>query len=453
MTQIKNTEVYGLEESIIRSGYPMQIGEPADILDQASNLTYWLGFDLLKIVLTERGKQTPDLSKYGIRQCCICNDPNNIRVYKNKNYCATHYNQIIKHGTCRGSWYDRNPVEYFPDKVEIILTDKNLEERGRAIVDPEDYFKVMPYRWAYTNNYAKNSKIGFMHRLIMGSVDPSMVVDHINGDRLDNRKINLRVCSHENNCKNRAIAAKDTKTISGVSWSTEKKKWASYIQVDGKYTALGRFTDYDLAVKTRLEAEKRYYREFSPNQHLFEAYGITPLPDTLITFYRPEGLDFTEAYRHAKRAVSLGSSETSSGHANYLSGIVVNFDLKAPLYMWKQLQRYHFLQIISSQSTMHRIAHMNIREMCNEYIYPEVIDYVVDLQKKYLEDKSTENFAALIANIPSGLEYTAGMTTNYLQLATIYKQRRQHKLTEWQYFCDWIEGLPYFSELVLKHIP
>lgn len=191
-----------------------------------------------------------------------------------------------------------------------------------------------------------------------------------------------------------------------------------------------------------------------------------------------------------KRSCSLGSVTQGSGHDCFLKGITVTFDLKYSLYFTKQLQRYHFIDFISSQSTMHSITKMNIEDSCNKYVESKVIEvvkYWVDLYNKFdeisVEQKDCpidsfmkeafnmekpkvikyvkyndeielltkyDIFMKVISNVPAGFEYWAGMTTNYLQLKSIYFQRKNHKLKEdWGYFCDWIEKLPMFRELVI----
>lgn len=168
-----------------------------------------------------------------------------------------------------------------------------------------------------------------------------------------------------------------------------------------------------------------------------------------------------------KRACNLGTTHVGEGHDNFLNGIIVQFDIYAPLYMWKQLQRYHFLDFISSQSTMHRLTKFNIKEQCvsdvDELIlnrYQELLDYYNLLveESKTVEDKSTHTFMitktwrTLVASLPCGFVLGATMTTNYRQLKTIYNQRKHHKLNEWHEFCSWCESLPSFQELCLSRV-
>lgn len=147
------------------------------------------------------------------------------------------------------------------------------------------------------------------------------------------------------------------------------------------------------------------------------------------------------------RAERLGATNSGSGHDCYLKGIIYQADVTAPQYWWIQFQRYHFADIVSSQSKMHRITKMNLDEQCNEYVLPETKDILQKLVDKYNSNKTSDNFQKIIANTPMGLELKARITTNYLQLKTIYNQRRNHKLQEWQYFCDELEQLPKFLSL------
>lgn len=165
-----------------------------------------------------------------------------------------------------------------------------------------------------------------------------------------------------------------------------------------------------------------------------------------------------------KRACNLGNTKSGEGHDQFLTGIIVQFDLYAPLYMWKQLQRYHFLDFISSQSTMHRLTKFDIKEQCvedtDEVIlnrYQELLDRYNDIDSykdpsnvESLKEIKNKVWRTLVASLPSGFVLGATMTTNYRQLKTIYNQRKHHKLKEWHEFCAWCESLPYFKELCLR---
>lgn len=151
-----------------------------------------------------------------------------------------------------------------------------------------------------------------------------------------------------------------------------------------------------------------------------------------------------------KSTTKLASCDTGTGHDNFLNGIIVQFELTFSIKAWTEAQRYHFLDFISSQSTMHRISQFDIRTQCNEYVDEAIIKRVEELKEIYLRTKSPEDYLKLLNNVPTGFQLAAGMTTNYRQLKTILQQRETHRLPEWREFCKWIRTLPHFEELCLK---
>lgn len=88
-----------------------------------------------------------------------------------------------------------------------------------------------------------------------------MVVDHINGNTLDNRRSNLRVVTHKQNLRHRARGANRNNAVGvrGVSWDKERKKFLAGIRVDGKRLNLGRFDSLDAAVAARSAASVKFY--------------------------------------------------------------------------------------------------------------------------------------------------------------------------------------------------
>lgn len=152
------------------------------------------------------------------------------------------------------------------------------------------------------------------------------------------------------------------------------------------------------------------------------------------------------------RGSRLGASHPGAGHDNFLKGILVHVDVTAPLYWWKQAQRYHWFDFISSQSTMHCLLKFDVRTQCVKGTNPSIIDIIVKMIEEYnalpTEDPNKINkWRELVASLPSGFCLGATMTTNYQQLKTMYLQRRYHKLNEWHIFAKWCESLPHFIEL------
>ena len=151
---------------------------------------------------------------------------------------------------------------------------------------------------------------------------------------------------------------------------------------------------------------------------------------------------------------ALAQSGTGEGHDQWLTGVVVQFDLTFSNKGWVEAERYHFLDFVSSQSTMHRIAKFNLDEVYDmEYVDSRIVEIMKEKVQEYnaMEDGELKKhkYLEVLYNNPAGFKITAGMTTNYRQLKTIYKQRRNHRLPEWREFCKWIETLPH-SELITE---
>lgn len=147
-------------------------------------------------------------------------------------------------------------------------------------------------------------------------------------------------------------------------------------------------------------------------------------------------------YGRAKRLSKCGTGE---GHDNFLSGIVVAGSLSVPLKALVQLERYHFFQIVSCTSTMHR-GNTGAGVFTNYTPYESMEAYDIAVCE-YNETPTPYTKNAMLDSIPGGWYYQLGFVTNYLQLKTIYKQRRNHQYEWWQEFCDEIEALPY-SEFI-----
>lgn len=145
---------------------------------------------------------------------------------------------------------------------------------------------------------------------------------------------------------------------------------------------------------------------------------------------------------------SLALSPKGEGHDQFLTGIRVNFDLTFTVKAWTEAERYRFLEFVSSQSTMHRIARFELNEQYCEYVDRRMIDIMNELKERYNETQSKEDYLKLLYSNPCGFKLTARMTTNYRCLKTIYAQRKNHRLPEWRELCKWIETLPYADELI-----
>lgn len=132
----------------------------------------------------------------------------------------------------------------------------------------EDYDKIKNYCWnkdthGYYKTLYKGQKI-YLHRLIMGlGKNKKILVDHINHNLADNRKDNLRITDATHNLMNSITRSDNTSTIRGVSFDNKRNTWNARINVYGKEINLGKYKDFDEAVRVRKEAEEKYFGEYS----------------------------------------------------------------------------------------------------------------------------------------------------------------------------------------------
>lgn len=138
-----------------------------------------------------------------------------------------------------------------------------------AIVDDEDYERLMLHKWFCSGGYAarkirKGLKITEekMHRVIVDALD-GVEVDHVNGDKLDNRRGNLRVCTHEQNMANRRKHRNNTSGYTGVVWLKDQRCWRAEIKVGGRKRYLGRFDNAEDAAKAYDAAALQLKGEFA----------------------------------------------------------------------------------------------------------------------------------------------------------------------------------------------
>ena len=162
-----------------------------------------------------------------------------------------------------------------PKKLNEIIVEGDIAKiicyrKGEAyevLIDAEDVDKVKDYTWnvhskrLYCYTLLNKSNTG-LHRYIMNAPE-GMVVDHINGDTLDNRKCNLRICTQQENLMNRPKPKNNTSGRKGVYWDKTYNKWKVCIKINGKQKHLAYFDNKEDAVKLREEAEAKYFGEYA----------------------------------------------------------------------------------------------------------------------------------------------------------------------------------------------
>ena len=159
-------------------------------------------------------------------------------------------------------------------------------------------------------------------------------------------------------------------------------------------------------------------------------------------------------------------------HGKWARQVFVSMDITAPLYWWKEMDTYKVGTTANSQSTMHRLAANPITIDCFETdnmvadlelydlnpnkdikaIWTELIQVCEDLRQKYNETKDARYWKELVRILPEGYLQTRTWTANYAVLRTIYHQRKNHKLTEWQTFLDEVvNNLPQGKEFIVDN--
>lgn len=179
----------------------------------------------------------------------------------NGKYCTKHYNQIARYGHVKiRTAFDKNEIVENEDYAEIILYNKDNIEKARAKIDNEDVDKIRNYKWNFSNYVYTNinKKHISLHRIITNTINEpdkyNNLIDHINGDVLDNRKSNLRICSPSENAYNRHNKVKGYTSFK----SGNKIYYRAYIYKNNKCINLGNFTNEEDAIKARKEAEIKY---------------------------------------------------------------------------------------------------------------------------------------------------------------------------------------------------
>jgi hypothetical protein len=145
-----------------------------------------------------------------------------------------------------------------------------------ALVDDDDYENLIRFRW-YAHRcpnqdyfYARcgipfngGTKQVLMHRMILGSTDPQIGVDHINCNSLDNRKANLRIADKKQNGSNTGKRRVNTSGYKGVSFHSASGKWLAQIVADKKWRYLGLHGTPELAHRAYCKAAEELHGEYA----------------------------------------------------------------------------------------------------------------------------------------------------------------------------------------------
>lgn len=159
---------------------------------------------------------------------------------------------------------------------------------------------------------------------------------------------------------------------------------------------------------------------------------------------RYAGLAFAGSYESVKQPkmdtlLKLGKAPVGSGHDCFLKGIIVPHIITAPQEFFMQWQRYHFHDIVTSSSKRHSIQRFDFSVLLDNCGF-KYVEELNNMQTRLLNGEDVKQ--QLIAMLPCSFPLTAHVVSNYLQLKTIYYQRKNHESKHWKEYCEWIKKLP-----------
>ena len=195
-----------------------------------------------------------------------------IRMY-GYTLCSKHMHQLFEHG----EFLDNNPrtekdLNDFVIEGDIAIFNvynSRSDKVGEFIIDREDVDLIRYHKWRkdtnnriITGNCTNKNPRRELSRFLLGVTDENLVVDHKDGNPLNNRKSNLRICTQAENKMNLAMTTNNTSGFIGVCWDKQRKRWAPEIRCGHKRWHLGRFDKFEEAVYARYYAEVQLFGEF-----------------------------------------------------------------------------------------------------------------------------------------------------------------------------------------------
>lgn len=208
-------------------------------------------------------------------KCCVDGCQNEAKQKyggDNKYYCGKHLHHMYRYGKI----LERtrlSPNDFIIDDIDssiayIVVYDNKNNIKNKVMIDTEDLGKISTYKWHINDStgYCRTSNKevnNSLHRFLLNLDDfDGDYVDHVNGDKLDNRKCNLRIVTNQQNHFNLTNNGLGNNNRKGVSFRKDRNKWRAYITINGKQIPLGLFETEEEAIKVRIEAEKKYFKEY-----------------------------------------------------------------------------------------------------------------------------------------------------------------------------------------------
>lgn len=209
-------------------------------------------------------KYVPYIQHY----CEICGSKHHVNTLCGKYLCKKHYNQIYRKGYIYDTIYDPNQFSFDDDYCYITIKDKKYS------IDREDYDKISKYKWHVdVGGYCvtKGSEISKGKNIDISNVifdDYKNMYDHINNDRTNNKKINLRKITTQQNAMNMSVKNTNTTGVTGIIKRVSSGKWVSRITYNYKNISLGNYVSFNEAVIARIKGECKYFKEYGNNYNI-----------------------------------------------------------------------------------------------------------------------------------------------------------------------------------------
>lgn len=212
-------------------------------------------------------KNNPNAYQEKPKHCSVCDSPVSAH-FENKPYCNKHYLRLYNNGTLQKVGRKKNT--YLIDGDVVIMTTHKGEN---FLFDKSDLERVSKQSWCISKTgYLVsniNKKTIKLHRFILELTEPKVAVDHINGDPMDNRRSNLRICDNVENTRNSKVSKNNTSGYPGVG-QTPTGRYRARINVNRKEIRIGTFDTFEEAKQARIAAELKYFGEFSPSLNVIE---------------------------------------------------------------------------------------------------------------------------------------------------------------------------------------
>ena len=183
--------------------------------------------------------------------------------------CGKHYQRMVKHPDIdldsSRSIYDPNEFIIEDDVARIVLYDAKGNKCGEAIIDKEDLHLVKGYKWRMikkvNSNYCTTGIDSLPLQQVVMFVNSK--IDHIDRDGLNNRRCNLRKCTHQQNSFNQGPSRNNTSGVKGVYWDKAKLAWIPKIQKDNKHYIIGSFNNIKEATIAYNKVAQKMHGEFA----------------------------------------------------------------------------------------------------------------------------------------------------------------------------------------------